>query len=83
MTKSDLIRVAVFEGKQIRKIIYLDEWWFSIIDIVKALAGSNIPKRYWSDLKRKLAKEGYSELYDKIVQLNLLLPEDGHSLLCI
>ena len=69
MTKSDLIRVAVFEGKHIRKIMHLDEWWFSIIDIVEALTGSNIPKRYWSDLKRKLAKEGYSELYDKIVQL--------------
>ncbi len=36
MTKSDLIpRVAVFEGKQIRKIMHLDEWWFSIIDIVE------------------------------------------------
>jgi len=69
MTKSDLIRVAVFEGKQIRKILKEDEWWFSIIDIVEVLTDSNIPKRYWSDLKRKLAKEGYSELYDKIVQL--------------
>jgi len=29
----------------------------------------SIPKRYWSDLKRKLAKEGYSVLYDEIVQL--------------
>jgi len=69
MTKSDLIRVAVFEGKHIRKIMYLDQWWFSVIDIVEVLTGSNIPKRYWSDLKRKLAKEGYSELYDQIVQL--------------
>jgi len=69
MTKSDLIRVAVFEGKHIRKIMKEDEWWFSVIDIVEVLTGSNIPKRYWSDLKRKLAKEGYSELYDKIVQL--------------
>ena len=64
MTKSDLIRVAVFEGKHIRKIMHLDEWWFSVIDIVEVLTDSNIPKRYC-----KLAKEGYSELYDKIVQL--------------
>jgi len=69
MTKSDLIHVAVFEGKHIRKIMNEDEWWFSVIDVVEVLTGSNIPKRYWSDLKRKLAKEGYSELYDKIVQL--------------
>ena len=69
MTKSDLIRVAVFKGKHICKIMKEGEWWFSVIDIVEVLTGSNLPKRYWSDLKRKLAKEGYSELYDKIVQL--------------
>ncbi|OQW98913.1 MAG: hypothetical protein BWK74_03485 [Desulfobacteraceae bacterium A6] len=69
MTKSDLIRVAVFEGKRIRKIMHEGEWWFSVVDIVEVLTGSSISKRYWSDLKRKLVKEGYSELYDKIVQL--------------
>ncbi|KAF0155448.1 MAG: hypothetical protein FD159_2182 [Syntrophaceae bacterium] len=69
MTKSDLIRVAVFEGKHIRKIMHLAEWWFSVIDILEVLTDSNITKRYWSDLKRKLSKEGYSQLYDKIVQL--------------
>jgi prophage antirepressor-like protein len=74
MTKSNLIHVAVFEGKQIRKILKEDEWWFSVIDVVEVLTGSNIPKRYWSDLKRKLAKEGYSGLYDKIVQLKFALP---------
>jgi|GEM_PF-1089782 len=69
MTNSELVRVAVFEGKHIRKIIHADEWWFSIIDIVEVLTGSSISKHYWSDLKRKLAKEGYYELYEKIVQL--------------
>jgi len=72
MTKTDLVRVALFDGKRIRKILSEDEWWFSIIDIVKVLTASNNPKRYWSDLKRKLAKEGYSELYDKIVQLKFV-----------
>ncbi len=70
--KSDLIRVAFFEGKRIRKIMNEGEWWFSVIDIVDVLAVSNTPKRYWSDLKRKLAKEGYLELYDKIVQLKFI-----------
>ena len=72
MAKSDLIRVAFFEGKRIRKIMNAGEWWFSVIDIVDVLTASSAPKRYWSDLKRKLAKEGYSELYDKIVQLKLV-----------
>lgn len=69
MTANEIAKVAVFEGKHIRKILHEGEWWFSIIDIVQVLTGSSIPKRYWSDLKRKLAKEGYSELYEKIVQL--------------
>jgi hypothetical protein len=69
MPSTELVRVAVFEGKRIRKIFHEGEWWFSIIDIVQVLTGSSIPKRYWSDLKRKLAKEGYAELYEKIVQL--------------
>ena len=69
MTNSDMARIAVFEGKHIRKILHEGEWWFAVIDIVAVLTGSSIPKRYWSDLKRKLAKEGYIELYEKIVQL--------------
>lgn len=28
-------------------------------------------RRYWSDLKRKLKKEGFDELYEKIVQLKM------------
>lgn len=72
MTNSDLIRVAFFEGKRIRKIMNEGEWWFSVIDIIDVLTASKTPKRYWSDLKRKVAKEGYSELYDKIVRLKLV-----------
>lgn len=62
-------KVAIFEGKQIRKILHEGEWWFSVVDIVQVLTGSSIPKRYWSDLKRKLAKEGCLELYENIVLL--------------
>jgi len=63
--------VAIFRGKQIRRIIRNNEWWFSVIDVCEVLSGSSIPRRYWSDLKRKLVEEGYSELYEKIVQLKL------------
>ena len=62
-------KLAVFQGKHIRKVFHEGEWWFSIIDVIEVLTDSSIPKRYWSDLKRKLANEGYSELYEKIVQL--------------
>ena len=45
---------------------------FSIVDVIAILTGTENPRRYWSDLKRKLKKEGAVELYEKIVQLKML-----------
>lgn len=65
--------IALFEQNEIRKITHNDEWYFSIIDIIGVLTGSDNPRRYWSDLKTKLSEEGIqSELYEKIVQLKLI-----------
>lgn len=69
------IHLAIFRGKQIRRAIYRNEWWFSVIDIVESLTESNIPKRYWSDLKIKLKSEGSVEVYEKIVRLKLRAPD--------
>ena len=52
-----------------------EKWFFSIIDVIEILTGSSVPKRYWSDLKKKLLKEG-SQAYDKIVRLKMEA-EDG------
>ena len=76
ITGKEIAKVAVFEGKHIRKIPHEGEWWFSVIDIVQVLTDSSIPKRYWSDLKRKLAKEGYFELYENIVRLEMPAPDE-------
>lgn len=62
--------IKLFEQKQVRT--HWDDatatWYFSVIDVIEVLTGSSIPKRYWSDLKKKLTKEG-SQLYENIVQL--------------
>lgn len=60
----------LFEQKQVRSHYDAEKeiWYFSVIDVIEILTGSTIPKRYWSDLKKKLTKEG-SQLYEKIVQL--------------
>lgn len=62
----------LFEDKEIRSIWDSDkeEYYFGVIDVISALTDSKIPKRYWSDLKRKLTEEG-SELYENIVRLKL------------
>jgi hypothetical protein len=69
MTKTE---ISVFEGKDIRRKWDKDkeQWFFSIVDIIEVLTNSSIPRRYWSDLKLKLYKEG-SQVYEKIVQLKL------------
>src|SRR3990172_10029442 len=68
-------RIAIFKGRNVRRVVYKDKWWFSVIDVVSVLTDSNIPKRYWSDLKIKLKKEGFSEVYEKIVRLKLEAPD--------
>ena len=62
---------AIFEAKEVRRVWHEEQWFFSVVDIVGILSQSPSPRRYWSDLKRKLISEGYSELYEKIVQLKL------------
>ena len=72
---SETTKIAVFRGEGIRRTIRANEWWFSVIDVIAALTNSNIPRRYWSDLKIKLKKEGFVEVYEKIVQLKLEAPD--------
>jgi len=65
--------IKLFESKRVRS--EWDEqkqkWYFSIIDVVEILTESKNPRRYWSDLKIKLQKEGFKQLYEIIVQLKL------------
>jgi hypothetical protein len=68
-------KIALFEGKQIRKVLHNDEWWFSIIDIVEVLTRSERPRKYWADLKKKLLDEGYLEVSEKIGQLKMKAPD--------
>src|SRR3972149_1432094 len=64
--------IAIFKGKSIRKTIFQKEWWFSVIDIIEALTGTERPRKYWNDLKKKLRDEGYGEVSENIGQLKLL-----------
>lgn len=69
-------KIVLFEGKKIRRVWDNKEekWYFSVIDVVEILTGSTIPRRYWSDLKGQLQKEG-SQVYEKIVQLKMMSPD--------
>ncbi|MBK9357748.1 MAG: hypothetical protein IPN08_10230 [Bacteroidales bacterium] len=69
--------IKLFESKQVRSVwdSVAEKWFFSIVDIIEALTGTDRPRKYWSDLKSKLKKEG-SELSEKIGQMKLA-SEDG------
>ncbi|MFA6368519.1 MAG: Bro-N domain-containing protein, partial [Bacteroidales bacterium] len=75
MTKETAIKL--FESRQVRSIWDSEEekWYFSITDIIEVLTETDRPRKYWSDLKSKLRKEG-SELSEKIGQLKMAA-EDG------
>jgi hypothetical protein len=77
MTKETAIKL--FESKQVRSIWdpEAEKWYFSIVDVIEVLTGTDRPRKYWSDLKTKLKKEG-SELSEKIGQLKMAA-EDGKS----
>ena len=67
----------MFEDKKIRTAWdeEQEEWYFSIVDVISVLTGTENPRRYWSDLKRKLKIEGAVEVYEKIVQLKMTAPD--------
>jgi len=66
----------LFENNQIRRKKYNEQWYYSIIDIIKILTNSDRPEKYWSDLKKKLGNEGYFELSEKIGKLKMIA-KDG------
>lgn len=51
-------KVAIFKNKSIRRIIYQNEWWFSVVDICGALTDSVDSGAYWRKLKQRLKEEG-------------------------
>ena len=51
---TEIMKVAVFKGKQIRKVIYNNEWWFSVVDVVHVLTEQpefQTARKYWNKLK--------------------------------
>ncbi|MBA2330205.1 MAG: Bro-N domain-containing protein [Flavisolibacter sp.] len=71
--------IKIFEEQKVRTAwdAEQEKWYFSIIDVIEILTGTDRPRKYWSDLKTKLKKEG-SQLSEKIGQLKLL-SSDGKS----
>ncbi len=64
-------RIAIFKGKEVRKIIFNNEWWFSVVDVVEALTDSAKPSVYWSAMKARVNNEDEIQLSTICKQLKL------------
>ena len=53
-------QIQLFQGQQVRYIWdeEKEQYFFSVVDVIQVLTDSTTPRRYWSDLKRKLQAEG-------------------------
>ena len=68
-------KVAIFKGKQIRKIILNNEWWFSVIDVIAVLTDSDNPRDYWYKMKVRDEQEADVQLSTICRQLKLTAPD--------
>lgn len=68
-------RIAIFKGKNIRKTIYQNEWWFSVVDIIQVLTNSINPNDYWYKMKIRVKTEDGFELSTICRQLKLEAPD--------
>ena len=69
--------IAIFDGKQIRRIWDNEKelWYFSVSDIIAVLTKSVDPVAYWRKLKERLLKEGGNETVTKCHGLKMLAPD--------
>jgi hypothetical protein len=74
MTKDN--SVQLFDNKKVRTVWDSDQekWFISIIDVIEVLTETDRSRKYWSDLKAKLKKEG-SQLSENIGQLKMQAPD--------
>lgn len=70
--------IAIFKGREIRKTIYKNEWWFSVVDVTAVLTDSANPRDYWYKMKIRVKTEEGAELSTFCRQLKLEAP-DGKS----
>ena len=75
MNKKETI-TNLFEGNEIRSVwdSEKEEYYFSVVDVIRALTDSSEPRKYWSVLKNRLKKEG-SEVTTKCSQLKMVAPD--------
>jgi len=53
MTQEITTKIAIFQKKEIRKIIHKDEWWFSVADIIEVLTDTADIRDYIKKMRKR------------------------------
>ncbi|HCJ67739.1 MAG TPA: ATPase [Elusimicrobia bacterium] len=54
-------KIVLFKGKRIRRSLFNNEWWFSVVDVVRVLTDQvddYTARKYWNKLAQRLREEG-------------------------
>jgi DNA-damage-inducible protein D len=68
-------KIAIFKGREIRKALISNEWWFSVVDVIGALTDSGNPRDYWFKMKDREKENAEVELSTICRQLKLPAPD--------
>lgn len=71
MPNNESTKISLFHGKQIRRIFFENEWWFSVIDVISFLTDSQKPRDYWHKMKVREKRNSEAELSTICRQLKL------------
>lgn len=66
---------VLFKGQRIRRVIFNNEWWFSVVDVCEVLADSTNARDYWYRVKSRVEDEEKLQLSTICRQLKLESPD--------
>ena len=71
----EIAKIVLFKGKKIRKTLFQNEWWFSVIDVIEVLTDSSQPSKYWTAMKARVSSDEEFQLSTICRQLKLEAPD--------
>jgi DNA-damage-inducible protein D len=64
----ELVRIAIFRRKEVRRTLRNGEWWFVITDVISSLTDSDNPAQYLKNLRKR--DEELSRLFEPVEKGN-------------
>ena len=73
--ETHLTKIAVFKGREVRRVLIEGKWWFSVVDVVSVLTDSDNPRDYWYKMKIREKDDADVQLSTICRQFKLTAPD--------